>query len=450
MSSTEKRIQNRLYNLEVSVPDDMWNRIEKELPKKNEKKIFFWFFLVGFILLGSGLFLFNENESFFISSINSPISETSINKRTAVTPPFSEVSAFSSTKQSGTLKQTSGAKKTQNKIYSSYTTSELNISENSDDHSIHQEALLTNQSKQTRPLDIPAVRYFIENRDDNISEANPRKKESVDNLLQPSFLPLINMEIISGPECPPFTRLSSNQLLVEFYYGNNVPIRSFSARNSEVRDYAIARKNTESILYSFSGGVRLAYLTSNNYGIKAGVNYTQINEQFAYIDPDAYQSRTVITIDTIFAGGIPTIISDTSFVTIPGTQEVQSVNRYRTIDIPIIGTYEFNLGKKFYYSIDLGVFLNLSFSQKGRYLDESGAIVNFSSDNPAVEHIYQSNVGISFYGGLAMFYNWRDNVDLFISPSIRYLPRSFTTDAYALSQKYYVPSLNLGIRYKIK
>lgn len=443
MKDMEKHIQSKLYNYEASYPIDLWSKIEAGLqPQKKRKRIFWFWFIPFFVVLGIGIFI-------LLGNLDHTIDHIDLSERSNI-PQIS--STFPEPDQDSIEKEiflNNNLKDNPEKIFTGneFSNSKANFNR-------------AKYSKVDKPEVLPSSLKTISPDKHKIkSQSNPpHSLESLENKeihimaldKKKLFIEENNDNEFPGPDCPVFEKLNNSKLVAEIYYSSDFPVKSYSPKNSESNNYKTERENSESPLYSFSAGLRFAYITSRNYGIKTGINYSQINEQFKYFDPDAYQSQTIITIDTIFSGGVATVVIDTSFLSIPGSLEVQHKNKFKFIDIPLIGTYEFDAGDRFYYSLDLGVLMNFSFSQQGRFINESGELAYFSSNNTEGEIIYQRGAGMSLYGGMSILYRWTNKLDLFISPSLKYFNKSLTTPNHALNQNYTIPGLNIGVRYKIK
>ena len=117
------------------------------------------------------------------------------------------------------------------------------------------------------------------------------------------------------------------------------------------------------------------------------------------------------------------------------------------IDIPLIVGYEMNMGR-YNLSINAGAFINIRFSQKGRFLTPEGTPATFTGNIPGAFNAFKTNLGLSLYGSVAVYYALTDNMDLMIEPRIRYYLNPVTLDSYALDQSYFTGGLITGLRFK--
>ena len=452
MTNNENYLRNRLYNMEASYPEDMWDRIEANIPEKKDDRKLWLFFLI--LLLGAMV-----PASIFMSAHFSTQNNSEKSNNITISK-YSENAAIS---ESNTLEDESD--------YNANTTIEGYDKNNS------QAIIVTNESEQHEkiihgnlksnenidPLIPASSGSDLEEFKGNTSEHDSEKLVSEDNfeknqMLRNSLLDIPKLNVpfdeltylfeFDPPECPTFTFGTESGMYIDFVYSHDYGMQSLTAKSQEFNPYVGERENTESPLYSFSAGVRISYISGSGLGLKTGINYSQINEKFEYLDPDASLIRTIITIDTLLVGGVPTVVSDTSTIRIPGSLDITAYNRYKFIDIPILLTYEAYLTEKFYYNINAGALINLSFTQKGRFLDPSGDPVWFTSSDPTGYDAFKSSAAISLYGSIGLHYQLSSTFDLIIEPNFRLFTGSLTNESYPLEQKWLTGGLITGLRYK--
>jgi len=447
----DKLFRDRLYNMEASYPGDMWDRISGQLPKKNRRGG--WWLLLAFLLVGlaSGVFLPLSNNSESKENyeeklpINTPTStdniivqtkpfeeEKEIKVETSPTPAEKKVAFFTGDINSeDSLNGDSDSNETFKTITTSYNP-EARINTNSSGIKTTQETTVDQE-----PIDIEE------------KEIAPRSLVSVPGTMDTRqlFIDDVYPEFIP-PECPTFGFNREPGIFFDLLYSHDMPSRTLEMKSQELSDYINSRNNTESTLYSFSASLRIAYISRSGLGVKTGFNYSQINEKFEYLDPDASLIRTIITIDTLIVGGVPTVVTDTSTIRIPGSLDITSYNRYRFFDIPILATYEAPLNDKFYYSFNGGVLINVAFSQKGRFLDPAGMPVWFTGSDPDGYDAFKNSAGLSFFGSLGLHYKLNDHLDIILEPNFRFYAGSLTSEPYPLEQRWLTLGLSHGIRYK--
>jgi len=75
---------------------------------------------------------------------------------------------------------------------------------------------------------------------------------------------------------------------------------NLTSKSSAADEYMTGRHSTESKRYSFSDEVNFGIEYRQGLFAEIGIRYDQINEKFNFLDPNAYQSSTIITTDTLF------------------------------------------------------------------------------------------------------------------------------------------------------
>ena len=247
--------------------------------------------------------------------------------------------------------------------------------------------------------------------------------------------------------CPSY-KPGGKKKSVDFYVSHDYAPKSISAGTVENIPYENARRDTEHSLYSFSAGVRIGYQISDKWTLQSGMNYSQINERFQYIDPESNQTREITIKDYIYQNGkIVDSVINTQTVTIPGDTQIKINNHYRTFDIPILGKYTILESKRFSISAVAGVYLNIVSATKGMILDNDGkSVINISESSDRKE-VFKSNVGLSTFGALSIAYHISPSIDLFADPNARFQTRSITSETYPLSQRFNTYGLLTGVRY---
>lgn len=237
----------------------------------------------------------------------------------------------------------------------------------------------------------------------------------------------------------------SYKLFIDFYLSPDYAKKSLTGNK---QDYINSRYNSESALLSYSGGIIAGYKFNKEFLIKGGMNFTSINEKFHIVIKDVKNTQTIITIDTIWkSDGTYDISRDTTIKEIYGKEDIQKINRYSMIDIPVIFGYQFkynnlNLG------INAGVVLNILSFHKGTMLNMNGEVETFDghTDNP---NIFNKNLGVSIYTSAYIGYRLNENIELFAEPKFRYFIKPFTNNNYSLTQKFSKFGISFGPRFFI-
>jgi hypothetical protein len=464
MMNDEKLFRDRLFNYEVSYPDNMWDRISDQLPKKKKRGGWWFFMLVAFILVGvfSGIMLPSTGSEADIENYGEVTPEAYTELTDQLYEEKPEVVVYTAEEESGELEQAetrpiSPVLSSSRSIIKNAQQSEEKINPETGSYSQAQGLVKITLQDNTSSDKAPIDDVFASSNLNNEAVSNAANNEVVEprtylnkpgRILPLELLIKEEMPEFTPPECPTFSFGREPGIYFDLLYSHDVPNRTLTLKSQELSDYIDNRNNTESTLYSFSASFRISYISRSGFGLKTGFNYSQINEKFEYLDPDASLIRTIITIDTLLVGGVSTVVTDTSTIRIPGSLDITSYNRYRFFDIPVLATYEAPLNDKFYYSVNGGVLINMAFSQKGRFLDPAGMPVWFTSSEPDNYDAFNNAAGLSFFGSIGLHYSLNDHLDIILEPNFRLYAGSLTSEPYPLEQRWLTLGLSHGIRYK--
>ncbi len=237
------------------------------------------------------------------------------------------------------------------------------------------------------------------------------------------------------PGCPkPEDDAAGNKSYWEIYAGPDYAIKKYSdTGNSELIS---KRKETMKFQSAFSAGFRYTKVFGSGISIRAGVNYSQINEKFSFLKDNVVQEVYVIN-----AGGDTT---DRYFVR--GTRYSNTVNRYRSIDVPVTFGYEMGNGR-LHANINAGVMINIYSWQSGKTLDNNYMPVDITTGKSGNSNYqYKTNVGIGFTGAVSLYYKLTDNLHLLAEPYGRFNLSPMNKAGISVHEKFTSIGLRLGIR----
>lgn len=210
---------------------------------------------------------------------------------------------------------------------------------------------------------------------------------------------------------------------VDLYWSHDFAIQSLTSNGSAGDDLKKRRSESEGITYSYSLGGRFGFTFPSGMGIKTGLNISKVRTSFNYIETDGMDTT-----------GMSNMVSAT--------------NSYTYVDIPVLFSWETSGFGPFYYNINAGVLLNMTFSANGRFLDPDGEVVDFSKGAENRFQAYAKSAGTSFYASFGMHYVWNDVIDFIIEPNLRHSLSPITLNDYLLDEKFTTVGLITGIRYK--
>ncbi len=452
MDNFEKIFKEKLHNIEIQTSDKVWKNVSEALIKRQRIKRFLIYFItvtgIAFIL-GLGFYLLksrtnskeNSNQnSKVIAKVSKEINKNSTKSYNHINP------VKSSTKQN-TPDIFSG--------YDKILNSNINFNNN------HTTSYQPKSSKYLRTIlnqeNIEHKNIFQNqlSKTSNIHK-NTTGIKKYDNFSKPIVLKsskteylLLNNRIFNPTIKPQHGILNdcfsdgANRWFMDLYLSPDYAKKSLTGTKPE---YINSRLSSESALLSYSGGIMAGYKFNKNILIKTGLNFTTINEKFHIVIKDVKNTQTIITIDTIWnTDGTYQISRDTTIKEIYGKEDIQKINNYSMIDIPVIFGYQFK-HNDFNIGINAGIVLNILTYQKGTMLNMNGEVVSFNkqSDNP---DIFNKNLGISIYTSAYFGYRINRNIELFAEPKFRYFLKPFTNNNYPLTQKFTKFGISLGPRY---
>ena len=256
-----------------------------------------------------------------------------------------------------------------------------------------------------------------------------RKTEKPQTL---SFNPIIFL-----PDCPIEKDAAGNKRYFEFYAGPDYAFRSLQDTANSA--YLQKRKESTKFKSGYSAGVRYTKVFNNSMSVRGGVNYSQINEKFTF------NQGNIIQVTYIINNNGDTIGSYTT----TGTRHKTTINRYRSIDIPVVVGYEIGNGK-LHANINAGAIVNIYSWQKGDVLDAAGNPVNISTGKSSSPYQFKTNAGVGFIAAVSVYYKINDRLHIMAEPYFRYNISPMNKESITLKQKYQTAGLRLGIRLDLK
>jgi hypothetical protein len=245
--------------------------------------------------------------------------------------------------------------------------------------------------------------------------------------------------------CPSDRKNRNTDLFIEAYLSPDIALRSLS-NISASQQYLLRKDSSSTMQVGYSAGLRLVKPITDNILLKAGVQYTQMNERFVYRTENEVKTTTVVTVRTIVrAPGDTVIVSDTSVVQQIGFKNNTVKNRYRSFDIPVTVGYQFG-NEDLKFGINAGVIFNISSWYQGVILDSSLATVPLTKSNNMV---YKSNIGLGLYGSVSIVKKLGEDLHFFVEPYFRYNLSNMTTSQSSYNQKFSLGGVSFGLRFNL-
>lgn len=215
---------------------------------------------------------------------------------------------------------------------------------------------------------------------------------------------------------------------------------------SASQQYLDRKDSSEQMQVGYSAGFRIIKPLNNNWLLKAGFQYAQVNQKFTYRNENEVKTTTVITNRRIIrAPGDTIIVTDTSILRQVGFSVKTVHNHYKSIDIPVTIGYQFG-NEDLSIGINGGVIFNLSSWYQGELLDTSLVSVPM---NKISSSIYKTNIGMGLYSSISILKRINDNTHLFFEPYFRYNLSDMTNGQSTYNQRFHVGGLAIGLRFNL-
>ncbi|MBS1511123.1 MAG: hypothetical protein JST86_09795 [Bacteroidetes bacterium] len=243
--------------------------------------------------------------------------------------------------------------------------------------------------------------------------------------------PTVNINL---PGCPSIEKnAAGNKTYIEVYGGPDVAFRSMSDTGNSV--YLQKRKESTKFSSAYSAGIRYTKVFDNGMSIRTGINYSQINEKFTYVQGNLVQITYIINANGDTTG---------SYIT-TGTRYKTTINRFRTIDVPLLVGYELGNGK-IHANINAGVIINAYSWQKGDVLDTAFKPVSITTGKGNSPYQFKTNIGTGLMISSSVYYKLNDKLHILLEPYFRYNLSPMSNEKFTLTQKYNTAGVRLGIR----
>ncbi len=248
---------------------------------------------------------------------------------------------------------------------------------------------------------------------------------------------------IVGIDCPPNGRSKRNDWYLEVYGSPDLALKSVKAKSNA--GYVSRKDSSETQQLSYTAGFRVSRTIGNNLLVKTGLQYSQINERFDLRTENERRITTVVTIRTIVGqNGADSTVRDTTSMEQIGYRVQRTYNRYRSLDIPILLSYEFG-NDQLKFAVNAGAIINLHSWYSGNSFNDSLAVVPIDSKSSG---IYKQNIGVGLYAGFSIIKPVSNRFNLFLEPYFRYNFSNMSRSA-GYTQRFNAAGISFGIRYSI-
>ena len=306
----------------------------------------------------------------------------------------------------------------------------------------------------------------------NVSEAdlftepliNERRPDNINQIIR-SFDPFTDNsarnlnagnQIISTsikfPNCPSLERnAAGNKKYWEIYGGPDYVFNDYkNFGDTASYNYLQKRKASVQFTSAFSAGIRYTKVFDNGMAVRSGINFSQVNEIFKYVNPNELKFVTVITKRIVVRSPGDTLyFNDTLQYQQNVTHVKTTYNHSRSIDIPITIGYEFGNGKV-HANMNAGVIINVYSWYKGDILDASYQPITITTGKISSPYQYKTNIGVGFLGSFTLYYKMTDKMHLLLEPFFRYNLSPMSNEKLNIQQKDHTAGVRLGMRFNLQ
>jgi len=260
--------------------------------------------------------------------------------------------------------------------------------------------------------------------------------------------PPLNLRTIFGlgNECPSANGTQRNDWYLEVYGSPDYTMKSLSG-NGLNSAYIQKKDSAEKMYGGFTIGAKISKNVGDHFMLKAGLQYSQLNEKFALRTESERRTTVVIVSRTVIRPQGDTTFNDTTSVTQIGYAVRKSINNYKNLEVPIGIGYEFGEAKdKWKLAVNGGIILNITSWYNGVTLDTAYNVVSVNSKGNS--GFYSRGTGLSVYGSVSLIRNINEKLDVFAEPYFRVGLSSISSNI-GYSQKFNAAGISLGVRMKL-
>ncbi len=468
MERTPKNIDDilreRLYDAAPPPPAFVWDNVERELRKRNRRKLFFWMFSIGIASAGVlGIWLANETgleQSAMNIESGQTIAQTqAIDKHSSTETTLdavkrqavADLTPTEKPKQVNTTLPISSAKgiKTPTPIHQGPTSPTTKKSAPTLDAIPSEPKETTPATLEAKPQKttfeggqflagtafarLPQIQGASLLRFKGASLTTANLRPTWPDVLKPQATKAKAKKTVSN--CYDFSKQPS-AWIIDAYFGPSLSQRELTA-NPDDKPYLVKRLNTERRDLAFNAGVRASLMLKGNFLVRAGVQYEQMTEVFEFIDPDYVKYH----VEIVTQNGMTSI--DTVGVDY-GERYQKTYNRFGMLDIPLAAGVELRKGRSG-FNINAGVSFNMLFWKRGAIISPVTAEPAWFTPKDGTLEVFRPRTGLSATASIQWFYHVTPRLRVFVEPYFKKIMRPITLSSHPVEQRYGLGGLRLGI-----
>jgi len=431
LKNFDERIRDKLFDAEMPVSDGIWDVIEQNLERKDNRPTR-WFFLMTLLMGLPALFY-----SYYLVTGASDRSLDASSNTDQLQSRFLPTGYFDDDERLYSYADYSSLAPLQEIGQSQPATPE---SADYSDEKLHLGFQIASGKKNKKVRDIAVQALESES---GSKLFRPASMNSTDDALSHD----IDRLFANRTGCPDFKPRWPG-FFIYGQAGSHYPFTQLSGNTAELNALVEQRRLTESGLPSFSIEAGAGYEFNNGLFVQAGIMYNQTNIKFLHREEDVINNTTSIVIDTIFnsEGDIIAINKDTTVVQQTGVRELKSTNTFSMIDIPVSIGIVHPLNNKFSLRASAGVIFNLRMRTSGYMVDYEGEPYEYSDDmNP----MFKTRAGLSYQFAVGLETKITDRFCFDAGLNMRHFSRNINLESNPVNQAFLNIGLTAGVRYRI-
>ncbi|MDZ4758118.1 MAG: hypothetical protein SGJ10_08270 [Bacteroidota bacterium] len=401
MDNFENSIRHKLDDAELTPPNDMWSRVEAQLPQDRKRRGLMWMmWLLPFCIIGGGIVLYYNSDDGKVKLAQTIVTANNINTKST---------------NNGNI------------------TAELNL--NSSKAPVSTQIPISNMGHSAQPFQnimahnpniphtssidldyldhIKSMMHFSS----NIKQEAPSKLKVKPYLVPPDKLPNNKNEPISNSYDKPcrFVFESVNNI----YLSSRV-LKANSVATTDQKDYVKLRNSIEYGNVNFSGGVAFKYCVKKNFMVGTGIRFTNYSEDLIYNKRDvtvAFEAPP-IGIDELVKKKYPYTFTKQTDSIYAGPNYYGGTNYYFFREVPLtFGYYHYGEKHNFYVEPAISYCRISAIKTSLLDLDHVGfTTVNQIDGYEGVSHIFNSSIRVG--GGYNFTKSVSFNYGLYASKAI--------------------------------
>lgn len=469
--------------------DTMWLALKEELDKKKRRPAFIWIFFGGLMLLSSVVYFaygwMHHHSNGIEKEVTDEIIVTANESANAAT---SEISTENNLADKSSLAKEYTVQKTkgfENEKLNTYETNnkkhltqvgraknknhrinpEISSEINSSSHTLANE-MITSVVNAYEPIVLQETSSAIGQEQKLVNSPAETINNALNNSINQNsaisaadYIPSLDQQLFDRRDYPfTLTKMEATKdwsrcevgnpwsFAAELYGGYAFPLVNNSLNGRGDAMYLADWENAHSPVGGFQGGIQLIGRSPNGFEVGLGAEYQRVVEKLEsevtffqtlrILDPMAYFYRDSI--------GQIVWVEDTVTVYQTTTEKRTSELRHSMINIPLRVGYVMDFdGWRLGGHVGGVIHLNNKFD--GLILQPNGNYLELNEDN--FDSVYKKDVSFSALVDLHLGRQIGDHSEVFIQPSFRYRPTSWTQDSHQINTKIQLAQLSAGLRY---